>query len=123
MTKKKETVKAAVRKAPVKAPAKATVKKEEPIKIVIPKFNTLSVETIRSSDKPIPVFEKKVYASLPTKLESGHVRVIVLKDHKGMLNELYEGDILDLPERRFKSLAFRGMVKLYEGTNEPNKQR
>ena len=85
----------------------------------------LVIETIRSSEKISghPVFEKKEYVNLPTQLEEGYVRVIVVKDYKGMLNDLYAGDIIDLPERRYKSLAFRGLVKIYEGKSNPNKQR
>lgn len=119
MTKKKETVKAPMKKAPVKK-----VTEKETVKI--PKIiKPLIIETIRSTEKMSerPVFEKREYTNIPTQLEAGNVRVIVLKDYKGMLNDLYEGDIIDLPERRYKSLAFRGLVKLYEGTNQPNKQR
>jgi hypothetical protein len=115
MTKKKEV------KAPVK---KALAKKVEAVKM--PKIiKPLVIETIRSSEKisEHPVFEKQVYQNIPTVLQPGDVRVIVLKDYNGMLNELREGDIVDMPERRYKSLAFRGLVKLYEGKNLPNKQR
>lgn len=104
-----------------KEPVKAPVKKAPEIK-KIPKNKPLVIETITADGKNIPAFEKRVYEGLPT-LNEGHVRVIVLKDHNGMLNDLREGDIVDLPERRYKSLAFRGLVKLYEGSNLPNKQR
>ena len=114
MTKKKEPVKATAKKAPEK---KVEVLKMP--KIVKP----LIIETIRSSEKisDRPAFEKMEYENLP--LQSGEVRVIVLKDFKGMLNELYAGDIIDLPERRYKSLAFRGLVKIYDGDKLPNKER
>jgi hypothetical protein len=121
MTKKKEPVKAPVKKAPEK---KAPVTKKETVKI--PKIiKPVIIETISAGEKvsDMPAFEKRVYTSLPTSPAPGEVRVIVLKDYKGMLNDLYEGDIIDLPERRYKSLAFRGLVKLYEGNNQPNKQR
>jgi hypothetical protein len=110
MTKKKE-VKAPLKKAPAQV-------------VKLPKNKPLVIETIRSSEKisEHPVFEKQEYKGLPTPNE-GDVRVIVLKDYNGMLNELREGDIIDMPERRYKSLAFRGLVKLYEGKDLPNKQR
>ena len=38
----------------------------------------------------------------------GHIRVIVMKDCEGMTGHYYEGDIIDLPERRFKSLRISG---------------
>jgi hypothetical protein len=106
-----------IKSAPIKTPK---IIKPEVVKVGNQK---LSVETIYSSEKvsPYPAFEKREYLSTPT--ESGDVRVIVLQDYNGMLNELRAGDIIDLPERRYKSLAFRGLVKLYSGKSEPNKQR
>jgi hypothetical protein len=107
---------------------KNVVKSVKTPKIVKPEIikvgnQTLKVDTIYSSEKVSerPPFEKREYSNTPT--ESGDVRVIVLQDYKGMLNELYAGDIIDMPERRYKSLAFRGLVKLYTGKSEANKQR
>jgi len=34
-----------------------------------------------------------------------------------------EGDIIDLPDRRFKTLALRGFCAEYKGTKKPNKER
>ena len=79
------------------------------------------IETIKSSKK-----EKREYVSTPVRTESvldGDIRVIVLKDYKGMLDNLYVGDIIDVPERRYKSLSFRGLVKIYGGKKQPNKKR
>ena len=108
--------------------AKKNVIKSAPVKVIKPETikvggNDLKVETIYSTEKVSehPPFEKREYSSTPT--ESGDVRVIVLKDYKGMLNDLYAGDIIDMPERRYKSLAFRGLVKLYTGKSLANKER
>jgi hypothetical protein len=81
------------------------------------------VETIKAEKKKgSPVFHKmEVLTHVP--LPEGHIRCIVLIDYKGMLDDLYKGDIIDLPERRFKSLSFRGMVEPYKGNNYPNKKR
>ena len=79
------------------------------------------IETIKASKK-----EKREYVSTPVRSESildGDIRVIVLRDYKGMLDNLYVGDIIDVPERRYKSLAFRGLVEKYGGKKQPNKKR
>jgi hypothetical protein len=106
---------------------KETTKKSTPKKSITKKIGpkVLVIETIRADEKmsDFPVFEKQVYNDIPIVLQPGDVRVIVLKDFNGMLNELREGDIVDMPERRFKSLSFRGLVKIYEGKNTPNKLR
>ncbi len=122
MTKKKVTVIPKVE--PVKKEKKKpTIVTPETVRATTTR--PMVIETIRSTEKisEPPVFEKREYKSIPIPIEAGNVRVIVLKDYKGMLNDLYEGDIVDMPERRYKSLAFRGMVKLYEGEKLPNKQR
>ena len=64
-------------------------------------------------------YEKNELAGIPV----GHVRVIVLIDYKGMEEDLYCGDIIDLPDRRFKTLRSRGLVKEYIGTKLANKLR
>jgi hypothetical protein len=97
-----------------------------PKEVVKPKrVKPIIVETIHSTAEKaekVPVFEKRVITgSLP--VAEGCVRVIVLLDYHGMLDECYKGDIQDLPERRFKSLAFRGVVMEYKGDRIPNKQR
>jgi hypothetical protein len=104
-----------VKKPAVKA-VKAKVKK--PVE-----HTPIIIETIRSTEKVEvrPVFEKQVIENIPIPTDS--VRVIVLQDYKGMLNDLYVGDIIDMPERRYKTLSFRGLVKIYEGPKMPNKQR
>ena len=106
-----------------KTPVKEIKPKKEP-KVKKPVEHTpIIIETIRSTEKVEvrPVFEKPVYENIPIPTDS--VRVIVLQDYKGMLNDLYVGDILDVPERRYKTLAFRGLVKIYDGPKVPNKQR
>jgi len=112
-------------KKEVKKPVKSTVKEVKPkAKKEVKKEHTpIIIETIRSTEKVEvrPVFEKQVVKNIPIPTDS--VRVIVLQDYKGMLNDLYIGDIIDMPERRYKTLAFRGLVKVYEGPKMPNKQR
>ena len=67
----------------------------------------------------VPVFTKmEISTNVP--LPSDHIRCIVLKDYKGMEGDCYKGDIQDLPERRYKSLSFRGVVKKYDGKSLPN---
>jgi hypothetical protein len=70
-------------------------------------------------------FEKKVFkGKVPTRnIPDGHIRVIVLKECEGMTGHYYEGDIIDLPERRFKSLRLRGLVDEYKGESGPSKER
>jgi hypothetical protein len=65
--------------------------------------------------------EKEVHMSVP--VAGGHIRCIVLKDYEGMIDYLYVGDVVDLPERRYKSLVFRGFVEEYKGNRAPNKMR
>jgi len=81
------------------------------------------IESLKTGKKE----KKEITTTIPMKSESvisgNDVVVIVLKDYKGMLDELYEGDIIVVPERRYKSLAFRGLVKIYEGNKKPNKRR
>jgi hypothetical protein len=95
-----------------------TVKKSKRVKPII-------VETIHSTAEKAEksqVYEKNVITgNLP--VPDDHVRCIVLIDYKGMLNELYAGDVIDLPTRRFKTESNRGFVKEYKGPRIPNKQR
>jgi hypothetical protein len=69
-------------------------------------------------------FEKRVIkGKVPLLIEPGHIRVIVLKECEGMTGTYLPGDIIDLPERRFKSMCFRGLVEVYKGDSAPNKER
>ena len=69
-----------------------------------------------------PVFAKyEVLTNVP--LPDGHVRVQALKDFKGMEDELYVGDIFDVPNRRYKTMSFRGLVKKADPGAQPNKLR
>jgi hypothetical protein len=100
------------------------MKKAEKIKVVKPGvvIETITTGKEKKEIAPKTVFRKiQILTAIP--LSEGHIRCEVLKDYKGMTDDLYEGDIIDLPERRFKSLSFRGLVKVYEGKDYPNKQR
>ena len=86
------------------------------------------IETIHSTadlaekESKRPVYEKRlITGNLP--VAEGYVRCIVLIDHKGMLDDLYVNDVVDMPERRFKTESNRGIVKEYKGDRIPNKQR
>ena len=92
------------------------------------RIRPIVVETIHSTaelaEKELvrPVYEKHVITgTLP--VPEDHVRCIVLVDYKGMLNDLYINDVIDLPIRRFKTLANRNFIKQYTGPRIPNKQR
>lgn len=78
------------------------------------------VEEITSEKYAIPQFREKVVTN---GIPDGHVRAIVIKVYNGMTELLEVGDIVDLPERRFRSLQMRGLVKAYEGDKLPNKRR
>ena len=71
-------------------------------------------------------FEKRVIKGkvpVPRNIAEGHIRVIVLRDCEGMTGHYEKGDIIDLPERRFKSMRFRGLVDEYKGNVAPNRER
>ena len=78
------------------------------------------VEEITSEKYVVPQFrEKKETNGIP----EGHIRAIVIKVFNGMTDLLETGDIVDLPDRRFRSLQMRGLVKEYVGDKLPNKRR
>ena len=97
-------------------------KVEKKVKVVKPKLIVETISAVKEKVEVSRVFPKmEVLTNVP--LPDGHIRVLVLQDYKGMTDDLYKGDIIDVPERRFKSLAFRGLVVKYEGKGMPNKKR
>lgn len=88
-------------------------------KVTVSKRKPLIIEEVFAEKIVIPrKSEKKVYNKIP--VPEGHVRVIVLKEYEGMLVDRHEvGDIVDLPDRRFKTLVTRGIVREYKGNKEP----
>lgn len=96
--------------------------KKSPKKVKAP----IVIETISTAveKKEIqkPVYEKRIYLT-KVPVPTDHIRVIVLKDYRGMTDELYSGDVQDLPLRRYKSLSARGLVEKYDGERPPNKMR
>ena len=87
-----------------------------------PKKEKKEIEVIHMPKVVMPVFEKRqVLTKVP--LPEGHVRVEALKDFKGIEDELYVGDVFDVPNRRYKSMSFRGLVKKAEPGAQPNKLR
>lgn len=93
------------------------IKKEKRVKPIV-------IEVISSGEKRVmqPMGEKN-YVEIRVPVADGHIRCIVLRDYEGMIDMHYIGDIVDLPERRYKSLSFRGFVEEYKGTRAPNKMR
>ena len=83
------------------------------------------VEEVSSEKYIVPAFlEKKVIKNrVPIPLAEGHIRVIVVRECEGMTGTYYVGDIIDLPERRFKSMRLRGLVEEYDGEKKPNRAR
>lgn len=80
------------------------------------------VDEVSSEKWVVPAFiEKKALKGFP--VPDGHIRVIIIKDCEGMTGNYFEGDIIDLPERRFKSMRFRGLVDEYSGDKAPNRIR
>lgn len=87
-------------------------------KVTVSKRRPLIIEEVFAEKIVIPKkTEKKVYNKIP--IPEGHVRVIVMKEYEGMKIEHEVGDIIDLPERRFKTLVTRGIVREYKGNKEP----
>ncbi len=72
-----------------------------------------------SSERVRPMKEKVEYVTLP----SGFVRCICLESYLGMTDSIYKDDVIDLPERRFKTLSARGWVALYTGDKKPINKR
>jgi hypothetical protein len=97
------------------------VKKDKPVIVTIKASEKTFIEPIAEKRIVQPFSKMEVLTKVP--LPAGNIRVEVLKDFNGMIDILRAGDIIDLPERRYKSLVFRGMVKEYKGDKSPNKQR
>lgn len=81
------------------------------------------VDEVSSEKVVIPAYFEKKQIKGGVPIPEGHVRVIVLKDCGGMSGDYFKGDIIDLPERRFKSMRFRGLVDEYKGEAIPNRRR
>ena len=60
--------------------------------------------------------EKKEYKEA---VPDGMVRCIALGNYMGMADLIFKGEVFDLPERRYKSLAFRGYIERYFGDKKP----
>lgn len=105
----------------MKAPKKAVkpIVRETKIKIVKP----LEVGTIKSGPFIKEKVEFPIHMITKIIIPADHVRCIVLKDHQGMFDFHKAGDIVDLPDRRYKTDSFRGLVKKYDGEGQPNKRR
>ena len=84
------------------------------------KIKPIIVEELSSEKFVRPVFkEKRETNGIP----EGHVRVLILKECEGMTGIYQEGDIIDLPDRRFKSLRLRGLCEEYKGKEKPTRER
>jgi hypothetical protein len=110
------------KKTTPKLDKKPKIRVVRPEDIASEKINVKVERPTKEKAEADPSFGKfEVLTVIP--LKEGFVRAQVLQDYKGMEDDLYCGDIIDLPERRFKSLSFRGMVKEYKGGLNPNKRR
>jgi hypothetical protein len=76
--------------------------------------NVIIVEELSSARR-----EKRELTGMPTE----HVRVIIIKECDGMTGRYYPGDIIDLPDRRFKSMVIRGLCEQYKGNKKPTRER
>ena len=87
------------------------------------KIKKIVVNTISSKEKIVraPVQEKRVITGIP--VPEDHVRCIILRRCEGMTGWYVAGDIVDLPERRYKTMTFRGLVRKYDGTDDPTRKR
>ena len=84
-------------------------------------IETLGV-ALQEKAKMSEVKEKREFLT-KVPVPEGHIRCICLVDYKGMEDDIYAGDVQDLPQRRYKTLSMRGFVKPYEGERPPNKLR
>jgi hypothetical protein len=107
-------------KPEVKPEVKAEIKAKKILQPLI--IETLST-TAPSEKRILSMTGEKNEVQIRVPIPSGHVRCIVMKDYEGMSDYLYVGDVVDLPDRRFKSLVFRGYVEQYTGVRAPNKMR
>jgi len=81
------------------------------------------IVTELSSEKFIrPVTREKAILN-SRGIAEGHVRVVILKECDGMTGHYEVGDIIDLPDRRFKSMILRGLCEEYKGDKKPTKAR
>jgi hypothetical protein len=123
---KTEVKKKPYKKVDVKKAIKPEVKIEAAIqkkKIIQPLIIETLSSTALSEKRIISMAGEKNEVQIRVPIPSGHVRCIVMKDYEGMSDYLYVGDVVDLPDRRFKSLVFRGYVEQYTGVRAPNKMR
>ena len=74
--------------------------------------------TVRSY-RTKPLKEKVEYEATP----EGMVKVIALVTYAGMFDMIFAGEVFLLPERRFKSMANRGVVEEYKGNKKPINKR
>ena len=90
--------------------------------VSVKKVAPIVIETVNATNEKGFIAEKKEY-NTRVPVPGGYVRCIVMLDFMGMQDILYAGDVVDLPDRRFKSLSNRGYVKEYTGERIPNKER
>ena len=81
------------------------------------------IVTELSSEKFVrPVIREKAILN-SRGIAENHIRVIILKECEGMTGRYMVGDIIDLPDRRYKSMVIRGLCEEYKGDEKPTKQR
>lgn len=102
----------------------------EDFEIIPMKRQPIIVQDMTSSMFTQAVKEKVVFRSAgknfigtAVPIPIGYIRCIVLKAYDGMTCKILAGDIIDLPERRYKTLSIRGLLTKYEGEEPPCNKR
>ena len=85
-------------------------KKKEP---EVTRMESKREKVFKATEGVVPGVTEKVVVKAP--IPGGMVKVMALVDYVGMNDIIYKGDVFLLPERRDKSLAFRGYVTEYDG--------
>ena len=108
------------KKTAVKTVKLPPIKKVEEVREKIVVLTTLPK---KKEELTTAIIKEKIEVLTKVPLPNGHVRVEVQIPFQGMIDKLEPGDIVDLPERRFKSLSNRGIIRQYFGEKQPNKKR
>lgn len=87
-------------------------KKKEP-DVISTRIETKREKVFKATEGVVPGVTEKVVVKAP--IPGGMVKVMALVDYVGMNDIIYQGEVFLLPERRYKSLAFRGYVAEYDG--------
>lgn len=84
---------------------------------------TSSMFTQAIKEKVVFRNKEKQFIGTAVPIPVGYVRCIVIKSYDGMTCKMLAGDIVDLPERRYKTLSTRNFIDKYEGDEPPCNKR